>query len=174
MVAMRDWVVGSAVIESGVLATEVDPPPGVLLVENLRRSGESDWTTPGGVIDPGEAVVDGLTREVREETGLEVLRWGELLYEIVAEAPGLGWRLRVEVHRAAEVVGALRVGEDPDGIVIGAAWCDEDSCLDRLGHAHQWVREPMSEWVRERFDRPRSFRYRIDGDRPHEVLCTRT
>jgi 8-oxo-dGTP diphosphatase len=72
---MRDWVVGGAVIEVGIpgLAAVGGVTEGVLLVENRRRDGRSDWTPPGGVIDPGEDVVDGLTREVREETGLEVV-----------------------------------------------------------------------------------------------------
>jgi 8-oxo-dGTP diphosphatase len=170
---MRDWVVAGAVIERGTVRSERDRP-GVLLVENLRRSGTSDWTTPGGVIDPGEGVVEGLTREVREETGLEVLRWGEMLYEIVAEAPGLGWRLRVEVHRALEVDGPLRIGGDPDGIVIGAEWVDQPRCEECLGASHQWVREPLLEWVVERFDAPRIFRYRIDGERASDLSCVRT
>ena len=38
----------------------------------VRRNGSSDWTPPGGVIEvaDGESVLDGLTREVAEETGL--------------------------------------------------------------------------------------------------------
>lgn len=30
------------------------------------------WNLPGGAIDPGETVAEGLRREVREETGLEI------------------------------------------------------------------------------------------------------
>lgn len=171
---MRDWVVGGAVIETGASSAASTPASGVLLVENLRRGGESDWTTPGGVIDPGEDVLDGLTREVREETGLEVVRWGGLLYEIEAEAPGLGWRLRVEVHRAEEVTGELRIGDDPDGIVIGAEWVDHGRCLECLGGAHPWVREPLVEWMSERFVTRRSFRYRVEGERISELSCVRT
>lgn len=171
---MRDWVVGGAVIEASSLGAGTTPCDGVLLVENRRRGGVSDWTTPGGVIDPGERVVDGLTREVREETGLEVVRWGELLYRIEAEAPGLGWRLRVEVHRAAEVTGELRIGDDPDGIVVGSEWADHPACVRRLGDSQQWVREPLIEWVVERFAAPRSFRYRIEGERISELACVRT
>jgi 8-oxo-dGTP diphosphatase len=169
---VREWVVGGAVIEADA-AAQVDVSSGVLLVENIRRNGTSDWTPPGGVIDPGEAVVDGLAREVREETGLEVLRWGGLLYEIVAEAPALGWRLRVEVHRAVEVDGRLRVGDDPDGIVVGAEWVDHRLCSERLVSSHQWVREPLLEWMAERFDPTRSFRYRILGDHDSGLSCER-
>jgi 8-oxo-dGTP diphosphatase len=174
MSGMRDWVVGGAVIEGGTVSCRSAANGGVLLVENLRHGGSSDWTTPGGVIDPGEEVVEGLTREVREETGLEVVRWGEMLYEIVAEAPGLGWRLRVEVHQAAEVAGELRVGDDPDGIVVGAEWVDHHRCVECLDGSHQWVREPLMEWMVERFAGPRSFRYRIDGERSTELSCVRT
>jgi 8-oxo-dGTP diphosphatase len=172
---MRDWVVGGAVIEVGIpgLPAVGGVTEGVLLVENRRRDGRSDWTPPGGVIDPGEAVVDGLTREVREETGLEVLSWHGPLYEIVAEAPGLGWRLRVEVHRAEAVAGDVSVGADPDGIVVAADWVGQLACADRLCDAHPWVREPLLEWMDERFDASRVFRYAVEGQVVSEASVTR-
>jgi len=178
---MRDWVVGGAVIEGGVLAPshgvrqggECASPTSVLLVENLRHNGSSDWTPPGGVIDAGEVIVEGLTREVREETGLEVVAWSGPLYEIIAEAPGLGWRLRVEVHRAERVEGELSIGSDPDGIVVGADWVGPGDCAQRLLGAHPWVREPLLEWMTERFAQPRVFRYDVVGDRVADVSVTR-
>lgn len=163
-------------IEAGTVGLVPDGPTsagdGVLLVENRRHNGTSDWTPPGGVIDPGERIVDGLTREVREETGLEVLRWSGPIYGIVAEAPGLGWRLRVEVHRAVEVRGQVTVGDDPDGIVVAADWVGTQACADRLCDAHPWVREPLLEWIDERFAE-REFRYSVDGDRLTELSITR-
>lgn len=176
---MRDWTVGGAVIETGVVPARVSaevgfenpegehhPSPaasGVLLVRNLRADGRSDWTPPGGVIDPGEDLVEGLTREVREETGLEVAEWSPPLYSIVAEAPGLGWRLHVEVRRALDVRGRLRIGDDPDGIVVGADWVGAGACEQRLCDAHPWVREPLVEWMTERFESPRRFHYDVTG-----------
>lgn len=171
---MRDWVVGGAVIEASAFA--VDAPAhadSVLLVENVRHDGRSDWTTPGGVIDLGEQLVDGLTREVREETGLHVLEWDGPLYEIWAEAPELGWRLHVEVHRAVAVGGALRIGDDPDGIVVDADWVDPGACAARLCDAHPWVREPLVEWMTERFEVSRSFRYTVRGAAPSELVVER-
>ena len=146
----------------------IEGPEGVLLVANRRRNGSVDWTTPGGVVDPGESVLEGLTREVAEETGLEVLAWEGPLYEIEASAPDLGWHLRVEVHRAVSVRGEVVV-DDPDGIVVDAAWVAPADCAARLAGSHQWVREPLGAWVGERWDGSRSFRYRITGGDPRNL-----
>jgi ADP-ribose pyrophosphatase YjhB (NUDIX family) len=37
-----------------------------------RRTDNSQWCLPGGIIDPGESVTEGCEREVLEETGLQV------------------------------------------------------------------------------------------------------
>lgn len=162
---VRAWTVASAVIETGVVPDlPADVPAGaVLLVQNLRRNGTADWTTPGGVVDDGERPLEGLAREVEEETGLQVTGWGGLLYDIEAQAPDLGWDLRVEVHRATAVVGELTIGADPDGIVIGSAWAATPQCVELLGDSHPWVREPLLDWLRERWQEPRTYRYRIQG-----------
>lgn len=40
----------------------------------LRRQGEEElWSVPGGGMDPGERLDEAVVREVREETGLEVV-----------------------------------------------------------------------------------------------------
>jgi 8-oxo-dGTP pyrophosphatase MutT (NUDIX family) len=105
---VRDWLVGGALIESD---------DGLLLVRNRRRDGSHDWSTPGGVIEEGEDLLAGLAREVEEETGLVVTEWVGPVYEVRIVAPQMGWRLRVEAHRAI----VQRRAADPDGIVVDAS-----------------------------------------------------
>ena len=38
----------------------------------IQRADNHRWEPPGGVLELGESITDGLRREVREETGLDV------------------------------------------------------------------------------------------------------
>lgn len=151
--APRAWSVGGGLVLAG---------PTVLLVQNRRRDGRLDWSPPGGVIDPGESLIDGLTREVREETGLSVSGWEGPAYEIEAHAPDMGWTLRVEAHRALGYEGELAIG-DPDGIVVAASFVTAADCDRHLRAAPRWVREPLVEWLAAPHGPPRTYRYRVEG-----------
>lgn len=160
---MREWLVGSALIESDA---------GLLLVANRRRDGAVDWTPPGGVIDDGESVLDGLTREVEEETGLRVTEWTPPVYRLRAEAAEAGWLMNVQVHRALAYDGHLRV-EDPDGIVVDARFVPADECSAVLATSWQLLHEPLGAWLAERWDDERHYRYRLDGTVRAEMTITR-
>jgi 8-oxo-dGTP diphosphatase len=162
---MRAWVVGGAVIEG---------PDGVLLVRNRRRGGRHDWTPPGGVIevDDGEALIEGLAREVREETGLTVSEWEGPIYRIAVDAPDLGWSLRVECYRALRVDGHLAIA-DPDGIVVDARYVSADQCGGHLEDNHRWVAEPLLEWLGGPWAGSRSFCYHVAGDDAATAVVTR-
>ncbi len=54
----------------GASAIVVDDQGRILM---QRRSDNSRWALPGGVMDIGESTADTAVREVREETGLEVV-----------------------------------------------------------------------------------------------------
>jgi 8-oxo-dGTP diphosphatase len=165
MGSMRDWVVGGALIVSD---------DGLLLVQNRRRNGSHDWTPPGGVIDEGESVLEGLTREVEEETGLHVTEWAGPVYEVWCEAPDMGWRLRVEAHLAVAWKGELRV-DDPDGIVVDARFVDPVACSTHLDGGHPWVCEPLGEWLAERWthEERRPYAFHVTGSDPATVVVTR-
>ena len=158
---MREWTVGGAIIESA---------DGLCLVRNRRRNGSYDWSPPGGVIEHGEDLVVGLTREVAEETGLIVSEWTGPLYTVRIEAPDMGWDLTVEVHRALGYSGELAIA-DPDGIVVDVGFHPAEACADHLTVGDVWVREPVLAWLEDPWSSRRHFGYVARGtDRSQMVV----
>lgn len=62
----------------------------VLLVERAKPPLKGYWSLPGGVLETGERLEQGVCREVREETGLLVkpLRVIEIFERILRDAGG--------------------------------------------------------------------------------------
>ncbi len=107
----------------------------VLLVRRGSEPLKGHWTLPGGVLELGESVVDGVAREVREETGLlvEPLELVELVDRIHHERidPKSGREAgRVRYHYViADYLcrvtgGELRAASDADAVrwVERAEW----------------------------------------------------
>jgi 8-oxo-dGTP pyrophosphatase MutT (NUDIX family) len=58
----------------------LDEDDRVLLVGQHRYAlGESSWEIPEGGVPAGETPLDGIRRELREETGVEASEWEELV-----------------------------------------------------------------------------------------------
>lgn len=81
----------------GVGAVVVDQGR-VLLVKRGREPSKGKWSLPGGMLELGESLTEGVRREVEEETGLQVepVELIELIDRIVRET-GSGTE-RVRYH----------------------------------------------------------------------------
>lgn len=68
--ALRALVGSRLLLLPGVAAVIRDASGAVLM---HRRSDDGRWSLPAGAVEPGESPAQAVVREVREETGLEVV-----------------------------------------------------------------------------------------------------
>jgi len=94
----------------------------VLLVQRGREPLKGKWSLPGGMLELGESLAEGVVREVREETGLivEVLELVELLDRVHRESIPDGERVRyhyvIADYLCRVVGGTLQASSDADAV----------------------------------------------------------
>lgn len=105
----------------------------VLLVRRGRDPMKGHWTLPGGVLEIGESLVEGVAREVREETGLEVevLDLVELLDRIHREAGRVRFHYVIADYLCRVTGGELHAASDADAArwVERAEWNSHSALL---------------------------------------------
>ena len=93
----------------------------ILLVERGKEPLKGYWSLPGGVLEVGETLEQGIVREVREETGLKVkpLKVLEIFERIIRDDHGAPEYHYVLIDYVCRVTGgSLRAADDASR----AAW----------------------------------------------------
>ncbi|HEX6467000.1 MAG TPA: NUDIX hydrolase [Terriglobales bacterium] len=86
-----------------------------VLVQRARAPHQGEWSIPGGMLECGESLKQGVIREAREETSLEVepLALVEVFERIVRDpAGGIQFHYVIMDYLCRLKGGALRAGED--------------------------------------------------------------
>jgi 8-oxo-dGTP diphosphatase len=98
----------------------------VLLVRRGSEPLKGHWTLSGGLLEVGEAIVAGVIREVREETGLDVepIELIELLDRIHREGDRVRYHYVIADYLCRVTGGELRAASDADAVrwVERAEW----------------------------------------------------
>jgi len=100
----------------GVGAVIVDDASRVLLIRRAAEPLKGHWSLPGGLLELGESLTDGVKREVREETGLAVepLELIELLDRIYREGERVRYHYVIADYLCHVTGGALQAASDAD------------------------------------------------------------
>jgi ADP-ribose pyrophosphatase YjhB (NUDIX family) len=114
-----------------------DPAGRLLLIRRANDPGSGQWSLPGGRVEPGESDKAAVVRELREETGLDVIP-GTLV--------GTVTRGPYEIHDYACSVagGVLTAGDDASD----ARWSDaaDLSALDAAGELVDLLYVTLRDW----------------------------
>ena len=81
----------------------------ILLLNQDADAGRS-WSLPGGKLEDGETLAEALVREMKEETGLDIVP-GRLLY-VCDNLPTKVVHMTFEARRTGGTVGDITAGAD--------------------------------------------------------------
>lgn len=88
-----------------------------------QRSDDGRWNMPGGIIEPGEEPADAVIREVREETGFEVVV--ERLAGVyggpatVGQYPNGDRYAMINITFVCRIVGGEMLRENEESLAVG-------------------------------------------------------
>ncbi|XP_053320155.1 8-oxo-dGDP phosphatase NUDT18 [Spea bombifrons] len=107
-------------IVMGVILNEQDE---VLMMQEAKAECRGSWYLPAGRLEKGETLVEGVCREVKEETGLVC----QPLTLLAVEERGTAW-VRF-VFLAQHTGGSLKTSLSADAESLQAAWWDTVSVM---------------------------------------------
>lgn len=132
----------------GVAAAVFDDAGRVLLVQRGRPPRPGSWGLPGGLLEVGETLVDGVRREVREECGVEIAvgAIAGVFEPITRDADG-----RIEYHYIvidfwAQWVSGVAQAQDDAAAV---AWVAQDAldAYDLLPESRRVIEQAHAMWA---------------------------
>lgn len=120
----------------------------LLVLQQGPSDLKSSWALPGGVVNPGETDQEALIREVREETGLEVIAPGLLIYIAEVDDDVLSIHVTVRGFEITRWSGELSPA-DPDDLVREARFSPVHQAIAHLErHPSRTAREPVLAYLR--------------------------
>ena len=108
----------------GIGAVIIDEAGRVLLIRRAAEPLKGHWSLPGGLLELGESLTEGVQREIREETGLAVepLELIELLDRIYREGERVRYHYVIADYLCRVKIGggAVQAASDADA----ARWAE--------------------------------------------------
>lgn len=125
-----------------------------LLLQNRVKADWKGYTLPGGHVEPGESFVDAVVREMKEETGLDILQ-PRLVG--IKQFPRDGGRYVVLLFKTEHFSGELVSSDEGEMEWVEYERLPELNTVDDLGDMLRVFNDPALT----------EFQYLIDGDTWH-------
>lgn len=121
----------------------------VLVHQQTTGVAQPYWVLPGGLVEPGELVMDALIREVREESGAHVTAIAQLACLSQIDRPVQHMQTVVFIFEVAQWHGALE-SDDPDAEAFGAELVPYAEAWNRLAANGGWpgIQAPLLAYLR--------------------------
>ena len=145
------------IIAAGILRREDK----ILLVEQQGKNDPgSSWALPGGVVEKGELITEAVIREIKEETGFDVIEIGQLAYFMQVDNRQDEYQTLVFVFEIPEFDGVFSIN-DPDDVILGAEFLSLDEAIQKLDLL-PWrsMKEPLIEYLKNSSKTANIWQYR--------------
>jgi ADP-ribose pyrophosphatase len=146
---------GDAVVIVPVLHNPGEPPRLVMIKEFRVPVGARVWGLPAGLLEKGEPVEETVRREVREETGMEVVKFKRVtqpLYSTAGMSDEAAALAFVDVRSTPESLPKLEASEDIEVVLLDydgvCRLCDDPSArIDAKAWSALYLYQQLGQFV---------------------------
>lgn len=119
----------------------------VLLIRRGKEPLRGRWSVPGGTLEPGETLQQGVVREIREETGMAVvvLEFLTVFERIERQAGALAYHYVIVDYLCEARSGEARAASDAEAV----AWAgpNELGAYDLPEKALEVIQQGFRRWA---------------------------
>ena len=143
----------------------------ILLAQQQGRDDPTpSWVLPEGMVEDGELLIEALRREVRQETGLDVMQVGVLAYLTQMDNPLENTQSFTFVFEIAAWSGVLQIN-DPDSVILKVEFTPIHEAILRIQELPwQAMREPAAAYLSGEYSPGKLWIYRLEAEKTERRL----